>query len=364
MADPTPAPRPGRNARRRARTERTIEEAYEAGVRDGRAENAEPTPGPATADEILDRVAQALYQHAVTAGGRYPNQPSLLEEHTRQTFLASAAHRAAAVMTAITPALDARWEQGRKHGLRQAWAPQRGRERQLEEEIESMLTIEEANSTAWLAKCERVRELEAENARVQALADRRWVAWQSARRGRAQQRDALRGAMAADRDQVRRTRDRYRDERDTARCEAVDLRAQLAATTAPHRAEGRLAADARPDSTPSPETVAVHLEAVDSTGQTASGGYNVMASATVEQRDGRDVTVLTVPPGRWLLSVAPHGRGRPRTITHIRFSGLAGELALVPLREPRRFARPGDVEASGLRAEIPGRLAADAHPYA
>ncbi|USY19700.1 hypothetical protein NE857_31475 [Nocardiopsis exhalans] len=38
MADTTPARRPGRNARRRAAVDRVVEEAYEAGVRDGRAE--------------------------------------------------------------------------------------------------------------------------------------------------------------------------------------------------------------------------------------------------------------------------------------------------------------------------------------
>ena len=114
-----------------------------------------------------------------------------------------------ALMPLITAELDERWEQGRKHGLRQARAPQRGREKQLEEEIESMLTIEEGNSRAFHLKCERVRELEARLAdrdierrrtvrdlellvastahilvgwaRAQALADRRWVAWQSAR---------------------------------------------------------------------------------------------------------------------------------------------------------------------------------------
>ena len=50
----------------------------------------------------------------------------------------------------------------------------------------------------------------------------------------------------ADRDQVRRTRDRYRDERNAAYAERDHLRAQLAATTASHRAETRLADDARP----------------------------------------------------------------------------------------------------------------------
>lgn len=71
------------------------------------------------------------------------------------------------------------WEEGRRHGLRQAWAPQRGREKQLEAEIESMLIIEEANSTAWQAKCERVRELEAEVERLrETLARARVFVWE------------------------------------------------------------------------------------------------------------------------------------------------------------------------------------------
>lgn len=107
--EPIPAPTPnGRNRRRRALIAARMDRAYEAGRRDGRAEATGQAPAPDTVDEILDRVAQALYQHAVTAGGRYPAQERLMEEHTRQTFLASAAHRAAAVMTAIAPALAAR----------------------------------------------------------------------------------------------------------------------------------------------------------------------------------------------------------------------------------------------------------------
>ncbi|WP_431889427.1 hypothetical protein [Nocardiopsis alba] len=63
--------------------------------------------------------------------------------------------------------------------------------------------------------------------RLQKLADRRWVAWQSARRRHVRQRDALREAMAADRDLVRRVRDRYRRERDAARREADADRARI-----------------------------------------------------------------------------------------------------------------------------------------
>lgn len=136
MADTTPAPRPGRNARRRAAVERTIEEAYEAGVRDGRAElrALEAERDQALADA---RSARAL-------AGRYWNN--------------------------ALAAIDRR---------------------------------------------------DAENNRLR-------LAWQSARRRARQQRDA----MAADRDQARR--------------EAADLRAQLAATTNPARAEEQLAADTRP----------------------------------------------------------------------------------------------------------------------
>lgn len=53
------------------------------------------------------------------------------------------------------------WEQGRKHGLRQAWKPHDTRVKQLEEEIEGMQALEEANGRAFALKCLRVRELEA-----------------------------------------------------------------------------------------------------------------------------------------------------------------------------------------------------------
>ncbi|WP_017585501.1 hypothetical protein [Nocardiopsis ganjiahuensis] len=97
-------------------------------------------------------------------------------------------------------------------------------------------------------------ELEARDAERDEEIDRRdseigrlRLALKSARARARQQRDALREALAADRDQVRRVRDRYRDERDTARRENADLRAQLAATTNPVRAEEQLAADTRPE---------------------------------------------------------------------------------------------------------------------
>lgn len=61
------------------------------------------------------------------------------------------------------------WEHGRKHGLRQAWRPHDARVKQLEEEIESMLTIEEGNDRAFQLKCERVRELEAKLAAVRKI---------------------------------------------------------------------------------------------------------------------------------------------------------------------------------------------------
>lgn len=93
---------------------------------------------------------------------------------------------------------------------------------------------------------EATAELAQELAEERTLTGRLRLAWTSARRRAAQQRDALRDAVAADRNQARRVRDRYRGERDTARAESAALRAQLAATTAPHRAEERLAADARP----------------------------------------------------------------------------------------------------------------------
>ena len=88
---------------------------------------------------------------------------------------------ATALLPVIAAELDARWEQGCLHGLRQAHQPGDARARQLEADIQMMLTIEEGTNRAWGLKCARVRELEAENTRLQALADRRWVAWQSAR---------------------------------------------------------------------------------------------------------------------------------------------------------------------------------------
>lgn len=151
--------------------------------------------------------------------------------------------------------LDARWEQGRLHGLRQAHRPGDARARQLEAEIEGMLTIEEGNSRAWLAKCEKVRELEANLARVQALADRRWVAWQSARRGRSEATagiDALLDGQADARAQLDIEQHNHASERNmrqAAYAEIADLRAQLATTTNPRRAETRLTADAHPTST-------------------------------------------------------------------------------------------------------------------
>ncbi|MFJ9558361.1 hypothetical protein ACIRPH_31525 [Nocardiopsis sp. NPDC101807] len=104
-----------------------------------------------------------------------------------------------------------------------------------------------------------------------------------------------------------------------------------------------------------PAPTKIHLEALDADGQLASYGLNAVADAVAERRDGQEVTVLTMRPGHRLsLLVAPHGRGRPRTITHIRVSTQSGELARVPLAEPRRFARPGAVEVDTLRVEIDG----------
>lgn len=114
-------------------------------------------------DTLRDKIAAALTAHTLTeANGGRPSRIGLdlLPPADRARIEANARSRADALIPVIAAELDARWEQGRKHGLRQARAPQRGRERQLEDEIESMLAAEEANSAAWLAKCARVRELE------------------------------------------------------------------------------------------------------------------------------------------------------------------------------------------------------------
>jgi hypothetical protein len=82
MTDTAPTSRPGRNARRRAHTEAEIERAYEAGVRDGRAEGTRPAPADT---DLRDRMIQALYRHAVTGGGRYPDtrgSPTWRNRHT------------------------------------------------------------------------------------------------------------------------------------------------------------------------------------------------------------------------------------------------------------------------------------------
>lgn len=73
----------------------------------------------------------------------------------------------------------------------------------------------------------RIEALEDQLSDAQKLADRLRLAWRSARRRARRQRDALREAMAADRDLVRRVRDRYRRERDAARREADADRARI-----------------------------------------------------------------------------------------------------------------------------------------
>lgn len=177
---------------------------------------ADRTTGPIPADaDMRDQIAAVLAEQtlAESNGRRTEVDPA-----TRALVEKIAADRATTLMPVIAAALDARWEEGRKHGLRQARRPGTARVRQLEEGIESMLTIEEGNSRAWELKCERVRELEAEITRLQALADRRWVAWQSARaRARLQYR-LLCTVEARNYVWIRR---------------ALDLEQQLAATNEP-----------------------------------------------------------------------------------------------------------------------------------
>ncbi|MEU0236803.1 hypothetical protein ABZ234_03865 [Nocardiopsis sp. NPDC006198] len=118
---------------------------------------------------------------------------------------------AAKLAEVAQPYIDAAWEAGRKHGLKQAWKPHDGRVKQLEEEIEEMLVLEEANGRAFALKCERLRELEAEMDRLRDLLSRvtrmdyegvdvyvhgdSWMtAWQGAVEDHADQEDAIKRA--------------------------------------------------------------------------------------------------------------------------------------------------------------------------
>lgn len=73
-----------------------------------------------------------------------------------------------AVMGVVGPEVVRRWEQGRRHGIRQAHRPHKARVRELEEQADADAEIAAGNSEAWDAKCAHVRELEArfENART------------------------------------------------------------------------------------------------------------------------------------------------------------------------------------------------------
>lgn len=86
MTEPTPTParRPGRHARRRAAVDRVVEEAYEAGVRDGRAEAAaQPTlpaeytdpitnpPTPADAQAAMDTLGLGTIEAVVDPAFAY-----------------------------------------------------------------------------------------------------------------------------------------------------------------------------------------------------------------------------------------------------------------------------------------------------
>lgn len=53
------------------------------------------------------------------------------------------------------------WERGRRHGIRQARRPQAARIRELEQEVEDLLTLQETHGRAFANRCARVRELEA-----------------------------------------------------------------------------------------------------------------------------------------------------------------------------------------------------------
>lgn len=52
------------------------------------------------------------------------------------------------------------WERGRRHGIRQARRPQTARIRELEQEIDALLTLQETHGRAFANRCARVRALE------------------------------------------------------------------------------------------------------------------------------------------------------------------------------------------------------------
>lgn len=170
-------------------------------------------------DALRTRITNALIEHTLTEanGGRPPRiGRALLPPRVRDLIEANAAARADAVMPVIA-------EEATKIAHRLT----SGYELQYRRDQDALMdaAAQEEDLRA------RVRELEAERDQAQAdarsaraLAGRYWhnalaaierrdveiarlrVAWQSARHRARQQRDALREAMGADRDQVRRTR--------------------------------------------------------------------------------------------------------------------------------------------------------------
>lgn len=102
----------------------------------------------------------------------------------------------------------------------------------------------------------------------------------------------------------------------------------------------------------------IFLEPVDEHGNIGCGssGFAVTVDTTTERRDGRETTTLAVQKGwvgKVLFPITPLGKGRPRTITHLRVSGPDLKARLVPLTEPRSFARPGDYRLENLSFEAP-----------
>lgn len=112
--------------------------------------------------DTLTRLAVALHAELCRQHGVQPEGHSLTGDYAA---LGDDAKRLAEV---AQPYIDAAREAGRKDGLWQAWRPQLGRVKQLEEEIEEMLALEEGNSKAFALKCERVRDLEKEVERLTA----------------------------------------------------------------------------------------------------------------------------------------------------------------------------------------------------
>jgi len=116
--------------------------------------------------DTLTRLADALHAELCRQHDVQPEGHSLTGDY------AALGDDAAKLAEIAQPYLDAAWEAGRKHGLRQARKPHDGRVKQLEEEIEGALALEEATGRAWALQCLRVRDLEEQVRDLEAEVER------------------------------------------------------------------------------------------------------------------------------------------------------------------------------------------------